>query len=423
MRTQAAGRLAILWIVVGAPATSEASSWAVYGFGPRASALAGSVVAAVDDGTATFYNPAGLLGGSAARLHVGVDGSWPAVDLDFDRPDPSPAPRDIDATLGLDIGLAAPLGGVFDGKVALGLGVHHPLNGGTRIEALDPARPQLLLHQSLPDKVLIAPAVAVELTPWLVVGAGVQILAFIEGAADATVSLGAHRFTETDLRVDVHANKAPTAGVSLRLSEDLRLGAAYRHGLDFSYDLPLQLHIEEIGALSLHIEGVALFTPPEAEVGAAWQVRPGLLLLAGAAWAGWSQCPDPAAEVIVDLSGGAVGRGELVHAESVPVDLGAQDVVIPRLGVEWSPAKDWTLRAGAAFRPTPLPTPTGRTNYVDAPTLITGLGGAWRWVEVAAQASWLLPRRVAKRDPADPVGDYRAGGPILRISAGVARDL
>ena len=53
MRTHAAGRLATLWIVVGVPATSEASAWAVYGFGARGSALAGSVVAAGSTKTLT----------------------------------------------------------------------------------------------------------------------------------------------------------------------------------------------------------------------------------------------------------------------------------------------------------------------------------------------------------------------------------
>ncbi len=415
----------IALLTAGAVPDAHASAWDLYGFGARGSALAGALAAGAEGGAAAYYNPAALLALPEPVLHLGVDWVLPALNIDQDHPAAQGAltPNPVDMDLGLHVGLSVPLSGWFERRVALGLGVHHPADGGTRIEAFDPQRPQFFLYQSLPDKLLLAPAIAFEIAPWLLVGAGVQVLAFIDGEANAAVTLGGRRFTKTGLRVDILANKAPTAGVLLRPMDDLRVGLTYRHGLDFQYGLPLALEIEEVGTLSLVVEGVALYTPPQAEAGVAWQMSPRLLLLAAVTWAGWSHSPDPAAEVVVDLQGDKIGRQELAHAESVPVDLGARDVLIPRIGAEWQASSDWTLRGGLAFRPTPLPTPTGRTNYIDAPTLTTGLGASWRWIDLAAQASWMLPRRVDKTDPSDPVGGYTAGGPVFRLTAGIARQL
>lgn len=423
--------LAISLALVGfalAPGAARASAWDLYGFGARGAALAGAMTAGAAGGTATYYNPAALLADRTSQLQLGADLALPALHIDFDRSPGEGAltPNPVRTDYGLHVGLSVPLPGWFQRRLALGLGVHHPANGGTRIEAFDPTRPQFFLHQSLPDKVLLAPAVAVEVADWLLIGAGLQVLAFIEGSADTVVSLGGRRFTKTGLRVDILANKAPTAGILLRpdgASGDLRVGLAYRHGLDFRYQLPLVLEIVEVGTLSLTIDGVALYTPPQADAGVAWQVTPDLLLLAAVTWAGWSHSPDPAAEVVVDLQGEHIGRQELAHAESVPVDLGAQDILIPRVGAEWRVDENWTIRSGLAYRPTPLPTPTGRTNYIDSPTLTTGFGASWRWIDLASQVSWMLPRQVDKDSPTDAVGPYTAGGAVFRLTAGISRNL
>jgi hypothetical protein len=412
----------IVLLGMAAPGVAGASSWDLYGFGARGASLAGAMTAAGDDRTATYYNPAALLAGEGPRLALGVDWVIPALNIDFDEGAPPLAPNDVGMDVGLHVGLSVPLGGWFERRVAVGLGVHHAADGGTRIETFDPQRPQFFLYQSLPDKVLLAPAVAVEITPWLLVGGGLQVLAFLEGEANASVSLGAHRVTKTGVRVDILARNAPTVGALLRPSESLDVGLTYRHGLDFTYELPLQLEIEEVGTLSLNVAGVALYTPPQADAGVAWRPTPDLLLLAGLTWAGWSHSPDPAADVLIELQGENIGREQLAKAESVPVDLGAQDVLIPRLGAEWT-RKDWTLRGGVAFRPTPLPTPTGRTNYIDSSALITGLGASWRWLEVAALATWLSPRSIKKNLATDPVGSYVAGGAVFRLTLGISRSL
>lgn len=421
--------LSAVAMVSAASDPAYASAWDLYGFGARGAALAGAVTADARGGTATYYNPAALLIDATPTLHLGADMVLPALHVEFDRP-PGPealAPNDVGTDFGLHVGLSMPLPGWFERRVALGLGVHHPLDGGTRIEAFDPQRPQFFLYQSLPDKLLLAPALAVAISDWLLVGVGLQVLAFIEGSADTAVSLGGRRFTKTGLRVDILANNAPTAGVVVRPGGPdgaLRLGLTYRHGLDFRYQLPLALDIEEVGTLRMEIEGVALYTPAQADAGVAWQISPDLLLLGAVTWAGWSHSPDPAAEVIVDLQGEHVDRQTLAHATSVPVDLGARDILIPRLGAEWQANERWILRAGLAVRPTPLPTPTGRTNYIDAPTVTTAFGATWSdWLDLAAHTSWMLPRRVDKRSEADPVGAYTAGGPVLRLTAGIRRSL
>lgn len=437
--TPAAATAALVASVVAVflPAGAAASSWDLHGFGPRGAALAGAVAAATDDFTAVYYNPAALAARLEPQAGASLDLVLPALSMDFDRADPTPAPKVVRRGLALDLGLSVPVParGATGRRIALGLGVFHPVLGGTRIGAFDPVRPQLWLYQSLPDKVILAPAVGVELAPWLLVGGGLQILAFIEGEADTAVSLGARRFTRTGIRVDILGNTAPTAGLLLRPHPRLRLGLSYRHALEFSYDLPLRLLIEEVGTLELDMRGVALYTPHQADAGLWWRAADDLAFLAGVTYAAWGATPDPAADVVIRLGGESLGRGELVRLQSTPADLGAADIWIPRCAAEWTPAGPWTWRAGVHYRPTPLPPPTERTNYADAPAITASLGASLRGAgdaqgparagsyEGALQISWLLPRRIDKRDPADPVGGYDVGGAVVRLSIGVRRDL
>lgn len=408
------------------PAAAQASIFDLYGFAARGAGLGNALTAGADDYTATYYNPAALTVRKSPRVGIGLDLVLPGPWVDTDRPDPEPAPRTPRWNLGLHGGALLPLSSWTGGRLAFGLGLFHPLLEFTRVDAFDPVRPQLYLYQSLPDKLLLAPAFGFEIAPWLSVGAGLQVLASIAGRADTGVSLGSGRFTRRRLGVDLIGESSPTAGVLLSPRPGLRLGVSWRSALDFAYELPVLVAIEELGTLSFELSGTVLYTPHQLSAGAAWRLDERLLLVADLTWAMWSLAPDPSARVTVRLQGEAVGHDELIRVDSLPVSLGARDVLVPRLGAEYALRPTVTLRGGYSYRPTPLPTPTGRSNYVDSNAHTLSAGVAWTGgvgLEATAQLTWLTSRRIDKQDPDDTVGSYNAGGPLGHLSVSVIHDL
>ena len=417
------------------PRGAAASIFDLYGFSARGAGLGNALTAGADDFTAAYYNPAALTVRKAVHVGVGLDWIVPGLSVETDRSDPAPAPHPPAANLGIHSGVLVPLGGLAAHRLAFGLGMFHPALQFTRVEAFDPVRPQFYLYQSLPDKLLVVPAVAFEAAPWLSLGADLQVLASIEGSADTAVSLSSNRFTQKDLAVDLLGESSPTAGVLVRPTDDLRLGLSWRGALDFAYALPVTVWVEELGTLTFDLRGTVLYTPHQVSAGAWWRASSRLTLVADLTWSLWSLAPDPSGKVTVRLQGEAVGHEELLRVESLPVDLGAEDILIPRVGVEWTGSPVLTWRGGYSFRPTPLPTPTGRTNYVDSPAHTLSAGASWAFgepdppgteparLEGAVQLTWLTPRRVDKADPDDPVGGYTAGGVVGHLTVTVRSDL
>ena len=75
----------VVTIVIGALTSSWRSARAnpvdLYGFGSRQIALAGAVGATVDDASANYYNPGGLVRGSDLRIDIGYRYAHPFLAL------------------------------------------------------------------------------------------------------------------------------------------------------------------------------------------------------------------------------------------------------------------------------------------------------------------------------------------------------
>lgn len=417
--------LGLAALLTCAAPTASASVWDTYGFGARATAMGNAHVAAGQDFTAVYYNPAALAGAPHPEIGTGFDLVVPQLSIERDRPpgpdgptDELPAPN-----LGVHLGLVVPLGGRIDDRLALGAGVYIPTIEVTRIDGVDPTRPHFYRYESLTDKLILAFGVAVEVHERVSLGAGVQILGALEGRAEVELDLLSQRFVRKGLTVAVEPTGAVTAGVLVTATDDLRFGFGFRDALELRYDLTIAALVSNVGALEVDIDGTSLYTPQQFTWGAAWDPTPTLTLTADLVWARWSAAPDPASRLVVTLDTRPLGFEELV-ARSDTVDLGAEDTLSPRLGVEWRPEGAWILRGGYAFRPTPLPAQTGPYNHVDSDAHQLSVGFAWRVanplareraplsLEWSGQVALLESRAMRKLDPDDPVGDYRAGGPL-----------
>lgn len=412
----------LLLLVVGSAA--HASVFDTYGFGSRATAMAGAHAAASDDYTAVYYNPGALTVRKVPHVGTGLNLVVPRLAIDRDVPNDEAPDSELPQTnVGVNLGVLFPLGGLVENRFALGAGIFLPTLQVTRVDALPPATPHFHRYDALPDKLVLAVAGAFEPHETISFGLGMQVLGNLTGNAKVELDLLNQRFARKELSVDVHADLAVTAGVHVRPWDTLRLGFSFRDELALGYKLITDVVITGVGELVAEVEGVSAYTPQQFTWAAAYDPTDEWTLTVDVLWARWSRSPDPTGRFVVRLDATQLGIDE-IEGRSAPVDLGAVDTVEPRVGAEWRPDERWAVRGGYGLRPTPLPAQTGYTNYVDSDAHQVGMGLGYSFpdplamhqtpitLDLTAQLTWLAERRASKVDPSDPVGDYVAGGPI-----------
>lgn len=433
--------LALVCLLALAPAPARAGSFDLFGHTPRDIGMGGAMTAPVIGYSALYYNPAALTLDRAHSLALGLQLAAPALFVDREGDRSSPATVDPDTHVGLSLGWVKPIGGIFDDRLAVGLSLSLPLERLVRVQGFDPAAPQFYLFQNLPDKLLIHLGVAGEITPWLSLGVGLQILADLNGRADLDLDILAGSFVRRSVGVTLSPNLSPLVGLHIRppLSRgggQIKFGLTYRGESSLAFDLPVSVKAGDALDLDIAVSQTVLYTPHTLALGLSYTLdSPALTVALDLAYAFWSAAPDPSPRLAVDLGGKLVAAFGLDAALDLgvgapPLELGFSDTVTARLGAEWSPESWLTLRTGYAFRPTPAPPATGPTAYLDNDAHIVSLGLGFSFIsplqerrsivdiDLALQAT-LLPRRTVYRSaPDNPGGDLSHGGAVWHTSIG-----
>lgn len=420
------------------PAPAAATSLELYGFGARAVALAGAAEAVEDDYFAAFTNPANLAFAKHIHFGFGADAIWNRFGIDRvagQSQYPSTLPADNYLA---HLGISTPIGGPLQDKMALGLAIHVPLGGPTRLDAHDYRQPQLPIYDSLGDRLALVAALAYRPWPWLSLGAGVQVLTALTGRADIALSVLDHRITQKSLDVQLSTDAYPIVGLTLEPRADWRLALVWRRSSEVRYALPLAVNLQEVGNLDFRIAGVGLWLPDVTVLAAAHHIGQ-VLLTGGVAWLRFSAMPPLAPDVAVTIDDAALkafggAPDKVIDVRNVPVAMGAKDILEPRLGVEWQLGEALALRGGVQYRPTPLPRADGAANYLDAPatTLALGAGTAIAdplamvrqplHLDLALAATVLSRRTVSKLDPRDPVVATSVNGTAWHLTLTVHHD-
>ncbi len=425
---------------------SKASTFDTFGFSARAMAMANAYVALGTDYDAVYYNPANVLG--RKRTHVGVGFNLIAPSLAVDRTSGAETFRPLfpEAQSGIHLGGSTPLSGIFNDVVGVGFALFHPLTTGTKVESIDPRTPTFYRFQNLPDKLVLALSVAYEPVEWLRIGVGVQLLAAFEGQVTGALDLTEGRFTRENLDVDITPVMAPTAGIALGSFAGWRFGATFRGALQLDYSLPVVVRIEGVGDLDVLVRGTSLYTPPQLAFGLSWESAPpsvanSVALELGATWDMWSGAPPAGAYFELAIDGaelrptGPDGQPvDIVDVLGEPVPIGAVDTLTGRIGAEWRVDPTWTLRAGYAYRPTPIPTPIYQGNTLDATSHIASAGGTVTFgdptgvltapvhIDLGLQVTALKRRSVQKAVDGSPDGSYAFGGTVWHLSLDLRHD-
>lgn len=438
--------LAIAIAILAAPLGAAAQPMDTYGMGSRSVALAGAVTADVDDYSANYYNPAGIV--RDGHLHIGLGWFGAAHDLNLNEHSSA-----VDPAHGIVLGLNVP-GRVDNFRFGFGLGVHLNDQRVSRTRTLPRARPRWELYDNRPHRAYLATHVAIQPIDWLRIGGGIAFLSYSSNQLRIRGTIDFGRPSASDLEHELSGElitiRYPQVGVQVGPFEGLNFGVVYRG--EFALDNRL---VAEVGsrdgtsvdrttiiAGNLAINGyfflltqsVNAYVPHQFSFSASYTPIPELRIGFDLTWLLWSLYVSPigTSEVVLDIDVPPELQDSITIPEVPP--LGPEpahfsDRVVPRIGVEVTPYRNADLafqaRAGYFYENSPAPEQVTFTNLVDTDrhTWSVGVGldllnlrpllPGWLSIDAHFAYSFLPDRAMRKESPIDPVGDYIAWGHIF----------
>ncbi len=424
----------------GEASVAHANEADAYGLGSRAAALGGAVAADATDFSGNYYNPAALVGAEGLSLSVGY--LHVENNLRIDDRDTAVAPAH-----GIVGGLVAP-GKLFGIPFAFGLGTYLPDAGLSRIKALRQETPRWALYDDRASIVFLAANLAIRPVPWLDLGGGVAFLAAtqgrfaITGQADIVHPYDSQLTHEVD--ADLTSIRYPQIGARIKVGDLGYLGLVYRGQTKLELGINAKLS-GTVLAIPLRYElashTIDAFLPQQIVLGASFQKIRHLKVNVDLTFVNWAAYESPTAQTRAHL---ALDLPALMlppdPRPTVVIPPAFENRLVPRVGVEYTLSAagsvrrvhdedhrlvEIPLRAGYVFERSPVPPQTGVTNFVDADRHTVSLGAGLvvnapfaifpgrLELDVHGQLS-ILPERLTHKDnPADFVGDYRAGGTMI----------
>lgn len=346
-----------------------------FGFGPKAIAMGGAAAGLADDISAAYYNPAGMTQSRKVNIGVGFQYMKPWMKLDD-------SDLQVDAMEALVFGAALPLpfGGFLENRIFAGIAFHMPWNLVLGLKVPLPSEPQYLLLENEPRVTTIMPAMAVEITPALSIGASVNLYDDTHGSFDATLT--SENVPVLEVNQELLTTFAPTVGVHIRPGEvfpaleGLTLGFVYRSAFRTKYRFSPDIFIGTVPLL-IDLAATSLYNPRQVVIGGAYRFGDRVTVTLDLAFNEWSKMPDPNLEAMFDFRIPVIP----VHfSESISYPPNFHDTFTPKVGVDLLVGNyeqvDVNARAGYWYEESPVPEQIGVTSYLDTDRhiLSTGLG-------------------------------------------------
>ncbi|MFL5320298.1 MAG: OmpP1/FadL family transporter [Myxococcaceae bacterium] len=421
-------------------APASANVYELVGPTPRASAMSGAQVADAHDPGAAFYNPSQLA--SQHALLTSFTFSYLHEQGDVSKLDPNDS-RELDCrycsapdAAGFSIGLSAPLQGKLKDRVTVGLALYVPTDVVARTHSEDPQRPFWYAYDNNPKRLLVFLGAGVHVIDGLDVGAGAQVLADLVGdGATMRVDTFSKQVQLREVNSYLATRVSPTVGISITPSKSFRLGASYRHEMSLLYSIPASVELAGIGTLAFVLTGITHYTPPIISVGGAFDPTDDMTLSLDLTYEMWSRAPTPYVDLVVDLSGDtltALGLDKALVMTAPHTSPGFSDTLNARLGYEYRVSDAFAVRAGAQFRPTPVPKQDAPgTNMLDGTRIGVsgGIGTAFHdplelfegplHFDIGLQVGTMLGREAHKEDT-DTVPSYRYSAVVFAGQASIS---
>lgn len=408
---------------------ARATWFDIFGYDARASAL-GAFTAVATDASSTYYNPGGLGFAEGLKVQLGYMGAIPWLHSSLVPATPGGSiVQSLDAgqraagffpadhpgqPQGQTIGISTPLGftGSVGKSVGFGIGMFIPLPSIVKIKLHQEEGPYWLDYDTLPYAITILPATGFRITNTLSVGFGASLLADIPGnIAVASTPIGN---VSNNGSIDLVPKVSPEAGVMWQPSPRFSAGFSFRGrtSVDASIDASANIDPQALankllpglktpvpdwldpsvrGTVAPYLNGISkgvdvhlatsdLYSPDQYSVGAAWRPIDPILLTGDLTLARWSSYTPPFSDVTISFRDPALQKLASKPVVGAPFNhigyaaANFKDITIPRIGVELTPLSFLALRAGYAFRPSPVPNQTFVSNIEDGDTQILSGG-------------------------------------------------
>jgi long-chain fatty acid transport protein len=418
-------RLAFLAVLLAAaPAAAEPLD--LFGFGARASGMAGATTASTHGAAAAHANPAGVALAEHPEVTIGWGFGKMALELDG---------RDaglLDAR-GADLGLAIPVevNGVTH---AIGLALYLPDQFIARIQLVPASEAHYVFLDNDPHRIVVEPVYSIRPSKYVSLGAGVSLLTNAAGNGitfDVGVE-GGEKVGESALDVALPTRAAPLVGVLVTPHPRVKIGASWRGELDLGIKLDILANVDVAGVVSgdalISLRAVNYYTPHRVAAGVAVAVTDELTLTADLTWEKWSSFHGAVPDLKVLV---ALGITPPLVQTLFPKTT-FSDTYSPHVGAEWVHPigrADLSLRMGYAYQPSPVPAQTGLTSFADNDRHIVAAGVGLRLrafrpiltlpvgFDVGLQWHHLQNRLTIKDQTMFPGQTFSSGGDILRAAA------
>lgn len=435
---------AVLVALILSSTLASASPGELYGAGARAIGTAGVATALVEDGTAAFYNPAGLGIGAASgkvSLSLGYFAGMPFMGIRRQSDDEARLaafPTQMPSSQGF-VGFSAlfPLGGKLANHVGLGLMIHHPQDKLMSVRVLEPRLPQWPRYDGSSDRFELAAGFGIRFSDQLSVGLGMTALAGLGGTVDFAIDLFSRQMQRRSIDFALKEVISPIVGVTFTPFEALRIAANYRGDMIVPISQPNAIDLGDLGQMVLDVTGFSHYSPHQIALAVAYSATTNLRLTLEGKLDLWSLSPFPAMSVGVDMKGEvpeALGLDRVMSFDTKDPAAGFRNTVTPGAAFEYTfPDGATRMRGGYAFRPSYIPDQIRPwSNFLDNNAHLFGIGATFQFhdplevfsrpmkFDVGAQGHVMQRRYVNKEQGrADPVGDYSFGGGALALAAGV----
>jgi long-chain fatty acid transport protein len=313
-------------------------------------------VAAADDASTIYYNPAGLTQLPGVQADQGIDLIVPDASLTdlgtTDRSPVAPSSRPGGGNGG-NPGSATPLGNFYisaqipDYPVWVGFGVSVPFGFASKFEQNSFARYDSI--DSYVETFDLAPTIAIKLNDWLSVGLGLdEQYAYVKlrsAVPDALAVGGPSIATDGRLTLTGHTwSTGFNGGLLITPQPGTKIGLTYRYGIQ--HNIRGSLTVANLGGLlalaNQQVTGTAALNLPDiVQAGFSQAITPDLTILGEFDFYSWSNFQQ------IAIHTASPSLGNLITEE------GYRDTYSFALGAEYQLDPQWKLRAGVKYDQTP----------------------------------------------------------------------
>lgn len=415
---------------------ADAENLEEFGLGPRAQAMGGAFTALASDGTAAYYNPAGLILSRHINLTVGF--SYADFSMSFSSENGGSAVDDeatrVPPLSALTIGVSTTFPLDEPDRLGFGLAIFLPTRGIIDLEAkAESTQPEWFIYGKRHNRLQLIPALGVKVTDWASVGLGLPLVLSADGRT--RIEGGLTTPVETTLDLTLEPAFGAIASLMFTPASWISVGITYRSEMEMRVEFPALAVLEGI-PLDIVLESVQYFSPHQVQAGVAINLSDDLLVTLDAAWVNWSAYDTVFLEVT------STSATVILHP-----DVELRDVFSVKLGGEFA-TTDWLmLRAGYSFRTSAVQDQGDEpTNLIDSPKHMISVGfglafgqepeditekakekkkGRSQTIgEALEDASFdfdfflqyhIHSQVTADKAPGDPVGDWEASGGVLNV--------